>query len=64
MLFPVPFARPEPVEEPPAFVRLVTHSDVQWNRRTFRAPPLDVQAPAVVIAPKSVKGKKTVQRSR
>jgi hypothetical protein len=42
MAFPVPDFHPKPEAEPPAMVRTVTREDVQWNRRIFRAPPLEV----------------------
>jgi hypothetical protein len=63
MPFPVPFIRPQVAQEPPAFVRVVSRSDVAWNRRVFRAPPLDVPPPAVSITPKAAEATKPVLRS-
>jgi len=42
MAFPVPDYHPKPGAEPPAMVRDMTREDVQWNRRIFRPPPLDI----------------------
>ena len=44
MLFPNPFTntRPEPVP-PPAHT--LVHSNVQWNKPIFKAPPLKVKPP-------------------
>jgi hypothetical protein len=33
-----------------AIVRTVTQSDVQWCRRAFKAPPLQIKPPAVNLA--------------
>ena len=52
MPFPVPFIRPHAAEEPPAFVRVISRGEVSWNRKVFRAPPLDVPPPVVSIVPK------------
>jgi hypothetical protein len=54
----LPFIRPIAAEEPPAFVRIVSRADAQWNRRVFRAPPLEVPPPVVAITPKPADGKR------
>jgi hypothetical protein len=64
MPFPVPFIRPHVAEDPPAFVRVVSRSDVAWNRRVFRAPPLEVPPPVVSITPKPADAKKPATRER
>lgn len=50
MHFPIPFNRPPAAAEPPAFVRVISRSDVQWNRPVFKAPPLAEPTPLVVTA--------------
>jgi hypothetical protein len=40
MHFPVPHVRLQTAPEPPADVRMVTRSDVLWDRPVFKAPPL------------------------
>jgi hypothetical protein len=40
MHFPVTDFRPQRTPEPPAMVRVMTRSDVMWNRPVFKAPPL------------------------
>lgn len=43
MHFALPeFRRPSP-PEPPALVRVVSRSDVMWNRPVFKAPPLVIE---------------------
>lgn len=63
MPIPLPFIRPHVAEEPPAFVRTVSRGDAQWNRRIFRAPPLEVPPPVVAITPKSADAKKTAPKT-
>lgn len=47
MLLPLPLHfRPQALSEPPAMVRTLAREDVTWNRKLFKAPPLDVQPPA------------------
>jgi hypothetical protein len=47
MNFPVPNLHPKPAPEPPAMVQAATREDVdQWNRRIFKAPPLEVHPQA------------------
>lgn len=36
---------PDRTPEPPAMVRVVSRSDVTWNRPVFKAPPLNVAPP-------------------
>ena len=50
MLTPTPHNPSEGAPPDSAIVRVVTASDVQWNRRVFRAPPLDVQPPLDDVA--------------
>ena len=49
--FPIPYFRPQAFTEPPAMVRVVAWEDVQWNRKLFKAPPLNVQPPVEGPAP-------------
>lgn len=58
MPFPVPFIRPHAAEEPPAFVRVISRGDASWNRRVFRAPPLEVPPLVVDITVKSAEATK------
>ena len=37
---------PQPLAEPPAMVSTATREDVQWNRRIFKAPPLELHPQA------------------
>jgi hypothetical protein len=46
MHFPVPDFQPKPAPEPAAMVRIATREDVQWNRRIFKAPPLQLHPQA------------------
>jgi len=46
MPFPVQDLPPKPAPEPPAMVRTATREDVQWNRRVFKAPPLELHPQA------------------
>ncbi|MEN9663356.1 MAG: hypothetical protein RL324_2305 [Verrucomicrobiota bacterium] len=64
MPFPLPFIRPHAAEERPAFVRTVSRGDAQWNRRVFRAPPLEVTPPVVAITPKPADGKRPAASAR
>ena len=45
--FPIPYFRPQVFTEPPAMVRVVACEDVQWNRKLFKAPPLNFLPTAV-----------------
>ena len=45
MHLPPPTVRPQAATEPPALVRVLSREDVMWNRRIFRAPPLNVRPP-------------------
>jgi hypothetical protein len=45
MNFPVPNFHPKPAPEPPAIIS-ASREDVQWNRRIFKAPPLEVHPQA------------------
>ena len=49
--------------EVPAIVRTLTRSDVQWNRRLFRPPPLVVRPQAVDFSGLSVAAKVDPKRS-
>ncbi len=51
MLLPVPHHfRPQAFfTEPPALVRTLAREDVTWNRKLFKAPPLNVQPPAAKL---------------
>ncbi|HWA11321.1 MAG TPA: hypothetical protein VG838_17920 [Opitutaceae bacterium] len=51
MHIPAPYFRPQAFTEPPAMVRVVAREDVQWNRKLFKAPPLNVQPNAANLAP-------------
>jgi hypothetical protein len=46
MHFPVQTFQEEPAVQPPALVRTATREDVQWNRRIFKAPPLELHPQA------------------
>ena len=46
MQLPTPDSHLQPGTEPPAMVRTATPEDVQWNRRIFKAPPLEVHPQA------------------
>ncbi len=46
MHLPVPDLPPH-APSPPAIVRVLAQYDVLWNRPVFKAPPLDVQLPAI-----------------
>jgi hypothetical protein len=50
VLLPVPIHfRPQAFTEPPALVRTLGREDVLWNRKLFKAPPLNVQPPAAEL---------------
>ena len=40
------FPPPQPLADPPAMVSTATREDVQWNRRIFKAPPLELHPQA------------------
>jgi hypothetical protein len=46
MFLPTATTSSKPTTEVPAIVRTLSRSDVQWNRRIFRAPPLVVKLQA------------------
>ena len=46
MFLPSHSTATKPTTEVPAIVRTLSRSDVQWNRRIFRAPPLVVKLQA------------------
>jgi hypothetical protein len=46
MPFPVPDFHPKAAVEPPAMIQNATREDVQWNRRIFKAPPLELHPQA------------------
>lgn len=48
---PIPYFRPQAFTEPPAMVRVLPREDVQWNRKLFKAPPLNVPPPVAGPAP-------------
>ena len=47
MHLPPPFVYPQTATEPPALVRVLSREDVLWNRRIFKAPPLNVRPPVL-----------------
>ena len=46
MQLPAPEFHPQSGAEPPAIVQAATREDVQWNRRIFKAPPLELHPQA------------------
>ena len=46
MQLPAADIPPHPLAEPPAMVHTATREDVQWNRRIFKAPPLELHPQA------------------
>lgn len=42
MHIPVPVTPPTPTTEPSALAQAGLREDVQWNRRIFKAPPLEM----------------------
>ena len=47
MSLPFFFTRPELFDETPAIVQTVNREDVLWGRPVFRAPPLQIEPPAL-----------------
>ena len=54
MFLPSHTANAQRAADVPAIVRTLTRSDVQWNRRLFRPPPLVVRLQAVDFSGLSV----------
>lgn len=64
MHFPIPFTRPPAAAELPAFVRVVSRSDVQWNRPIFKAPPLKETLPVILDPLGSVESARDLRFAR
>ena len=47
----IPYFRQQSFTEPPAMVHVVAREDVQWNRKLFKAPPLNVKPPVLELGP-------------
>ena len=60
MFLPNPTPSPKTASEVPAIVRTLSRSDVQWNRRLFRPPPLVVHVPKANFTGFSVPTKGTL----
>ena len=57
MFLPNPTPNPKTASDVPAIVRTMSRSDVQWNRRLFRPPPLVVHVPKANFTGLSVASK-------
>jgi len=50
MLLPLPYLPPDPLPESPALIRVVTRSEISWNRPAFPPPRLEVQPKELTLA--------------